>query len=66
MRATLYAWVYQLRYDRRGQDLVEYALMAGFVAVAGGAIFSTTLMPGISSIFSKINTYTASAASQGS
>lgn len=66
MKATLYAWVYLLRYDRRGQDLVEYALMAGFVAVAGGAIFPTTLMPGISSIFSKINTYTASAASQGS
>jgi hypothetical protein len=40
--------------------------MAGFVAVAGGAVFPTTLMPAISSIFSKINTYTASAASQGS
>ncbi|HZU26809.1 MAG TPA: Flp family type IVb pilin [Bryobacteraceae bacterium] len=39
--------------DRKGQDLIEYALMAGFVAVAAGAI-----MPGvsnsISSIFSKI------------
>ena len=66
MKATLYTWVYLLRYDRRGQDLVEYALMAGFVAVAGGAVFPTTLMPAISSIFSKINVYTASAASQGS
>ena len=39
--------------DTRGQDLIEYALMAGFVAVAAGAI-----MPGvstsISTIFSKI------------
>jgi pilus assembly protein Flp/PilA len=39
--------------DTRGQDLIEYALMAGFVAVAAGAI-----MPGvsnsISSIFSKV------------
>jgi pilus assembly protein Flp/PilA len=39
--------------DKRGQDLIEYALMAGFVAVAAGAI-----MPGvstsISTIFSKI------------
>jgi pilus assembly protein Flp/PilA len=39
--------------DTRGQDLIEYALMAGFVAVAAGAI-----MPGVSSsisiIFSKI------------
>ena len=39
--------------DRKGQDLIEYALMAGFVAVAAGAI-----MPGvatsISTIFSKV------------
>ena len=28
--------------DERGQDLIEYALMAGFVAVAAGAI-----VPGI-------------------
>ena len=38
----------------RGQDLIEYALMAGFVAVTAGAI-----MPGvsasISTIFSKID-----------
>jgi len=40
--------------------------MAGFVAVAGGAIFPTTLMPGVSTIFSKLNTFTAAAASQGS
>jgi pilus assembly protein Flp/PilA len=36
-----------------GQDLIEYALMAGFVAVAAGAI-----MPGVSTsvstIFSKV------------
>jgi pilus assembly protein Flp/PilA len=40
--------------DNRGQDLIEYALMAGFVAVAAGAI-----MPGVSSnisqIFSKVS-----------
>ena len=44
----------QLRKDARGQDLVEYALMAGFVAVAAGAIFPTTIAPNISQIFSKI------------
>jgi Flp pilus assembly pilin Flp len=49
--------------DRRGQDLIEYGLMAGFVAVAAGAI-----MPGvatsISTIFSKIaSVMTAAAAS---
>jgi len=51
--------------DTRGQDLIEYALMAGFVAVAAGAI-----MPGvatsISTIFSKIASVMSNAASQGS
>jgi Flp pilus assembly pilin Flp len=51
--------------DTKGQDLIEYALMAGFVAVAAGAI-----MPGvsenISQIFSKISSSMGSAASQGS
>ncbi len=49
--------------DTRGQDLIEYALMAGFVAVAAGAI-----MPGvstsISTIFSKIGS--TMTAAQGS
>lgn len=43
----------QIWKDTRGQDLIEYALMAGFVAVAAGAI-----MPGVSSsisvVFSKV------------
>jgi Flp pilus assembly pilin Flp len=47
--------------DNRGQDLVEYALMAGFVAVAAGAV-----MPGvassISTIYSNIASTVASAA----
>ena len=51
--------------DTRGQDLIEYALMAGFVAVAAGAI-----MPGvassISSIFSKVSSVMTAAANQGS
>ncbi len=41
--------------DRRGQDLIEYALMAGFVAVAAGAI-----MPGIASSISVIFSSVAS------
>lgn len=51
--------------DTEGQDLIEYALMAGFVAVAAGAV-----MPGvntnISQIFSKISSSLGSAAAQGS
>ena len=37
-----------------GQDLIEYALVAGFVAVAAGAIFPAGLMPSVSTIFSKL------------
>jgi Flp pilus assembly pilin Flp len=47
--------------DTRAQDLIEYALMAGFVAVAAGAI-----MPGvatsISTIFSKVQSVMTAAA----
>jgi Flp pilus assembly pilin Flp len=49
--------------DRRGQDLIEYALMAGFVAVAAGAI-----MPGvatsISMIFSSVASVMTAASTQ--
>ena len=43
-----------LRQDKKGQDLVEYALMAAGIAVAAGAIFPNTIAPNISTIFSKI------------
>ena len=39
--------------DTRGQDLIEYALMAGFVAVAAGAVMPS-VSTSISKIFSKI------------
>jgi pilus assembly protein Flp/PilA len=39
--------------DIRGQDLIEYALMAGFVAVAAGAIMPN-VSSSISTIFSKV------------
>ena len=52
----------QILRDTRGQDLIEYALMAGFVAVAAGAI-----MPGVASsiniVFSKVNSVMIEAAS---
>ena len=39
--------------DQSGQDLIEYALMAGFVAVAAGAAFPP-VADTISQIFSKV------------
>jgi pilus assembly protein Flp/PilA len=62
---TLINLVWKLRIwtDNHGQDLIEYALMAGFVAVAAGAI-----MPGvatsISKIFSKVSSVMSSASTQ--
>jgi pilus assembly protein Flp/PilA len=41
--------------DVRGQDMIEYALMAGFMAVAVGAVFPTGIGPAISSIFTRVN-----------
>ena len=49
--------------DERGQDLIEYALMAGFVAVAAGAIMPN-VATSISTIFSKIASVMTAAASQ--
>lgn len=50
--------------DTRGQDLIEYALMAGFVAVAAGAIVPS-VAKNISTIFSKVNSVVGGAASMG-
>jgi len=51
--------VRMLRDDERGQDLVEYALLAGFIAVAAGA-----LLPGISTSISTIFSRMASVLSK--
>ena len=53
----------QILKDKKGQDLIEYALMAGFVAVAAGAIMPA-VATSINTIFSKVNSVmTAAAAS---
>ena len=58
-------WMLKIWMDNRGQDLIEYALMAGFVAVASGAI-----MPGVASsisvIFSRVASVMSSASAPGS
>ena len=59
---TLLSKIRLLVEDSEGQDLIEYALLAGFVAVAAGA-----LLPGISDsisvIFSKMASVLSAAAS---
>jgi len=51
--------------ETKGQDLIEYALMAGFVAVSAGAIMPS-VATSISTIFSRIGSVMTAAASQGS
>jgi pilus assembly protein Flp/PilA len=57
-------WKLRIWKDTRGQDLIEYALMAGFVAVAAGAIMPN-VASSISTIFGKVNTQLTAAAAQG-
>jgi pilus assembly protein Flp/PilA len=52
----------QIWKDQHGQDLIEYALMAGFVAVSAGAIMPN-ISTSISTIFSKIASVMTAASS---
>ncbi len=45
--------------ENGGQDLIEYALLAAFVAVAVAAFLPPNVAPAISTIFSKIVGYMA-------
>ena len=58
-------WKIRLLKDTKGQDLIEYALMAGFIAVAAGAI-----VPGVAqsmkTIFTNINVLLSSSAGASS
>ena len=51
--------------DETGQDLIEYALMAGFVAVAAGSIM-TGVSTNISTIYSKVSSSMTKSAASGS
>ena len=50
--------------DQQGQDLIEYALMAGFVAVSAGAIMPD-ISTSISTIFSKVASVITTASTGG-
>ncbi len=56
-------WKLRLMKDTRGQDLIEYALMVGFIAVAAGAVIPG-VVTSIRNIFEKISEVLASSASQ--
>jgi pilus assembly protein Flp/PilA len=53
---------FQIWKDNQGQDLIEYALMAGFVAVSAGALMPN-ISTSISTVFSKVGSVMTGAAS---
>jgi Flp pilus assembly pilin Flp len=40
--------------DQRGQDFIEYSLLAAAIVIVVAGFLPTTLMPSVSTIFSKI------------
>ncbi|MCU1339478.1 MAG: Flp/Fap pilin component [Bryobacterales bacterium] len=52
--ATLFRWARQFRADQRGQDLIEYALVAALVVVAVVSGLAPWVGPTLSTIFSKV------------
>ena len=52
--ARLYRAAQRLRADVRGQDMIEYALLAASLAVVVAGFLPPALMPSVSMIFSKV------------
>lgn len=50
----LYAMAQRLWSDALGQDLIEYALLAATLAVVVAGFLPPTIMPAVSTIFSKV------------
>jgi Flp pilus assembly pilin Flp len=56
-------WKLRIMKDTRGQDLIEYALMVGFIAVAAGAVIPG-VVTSIRSIFERISGVLENSANQ--
>jgi Flp pilus assembly pilin Flp len=44
----------RLQKDERGQDMIEYALLAAAIAIVVAGFLPQTLMPSVSTIFSEV------------
>jgi Flp pilus assembly pilin Flp len=54
-----------VRRDKEGQDMIEYALMAAFVAVSVAATFPTSIGPAICTMLSRVGRTLVNASAQG-
>jgi len=55
-------WRIRLWKDTNGQDMVEYALLAGFIAIAAGAVLPD-VSASMSTIYSKVQSQLTAAGS---
>lgn len=62
MRVAL-RFLVRIQRDERAQDLLEYALLAGFIAIASGAL-SPPIASGLSVVFSKMTSIVNNSATQ--
>lgn len=49
------SWIKRLWRDQRGQDMIEYALLAAAVAIIVAGFLPPQVMPAVSTIFSHIS-----------
>jgi len=47
-------WLSRFWTDQRGQDLIEYALLVAAIAIIVAGFLPPSVMPSVSTIFSKI------------
>ena len=59
------AFLLRLTREDEGQDLIEYALLAGFIALASVAMI-TNIGTGVNSVYTATNTQAQSAATAAS
>lgn len=52
--ANMYSLLSKLWKEENGQDMIEYALLAATLVVVVAGILPQSLMPSVSTIFSKI------------
>ena len=55
LKAAAQAVVWRLDKETRGQDLIEYAMLAGFIGVACAALIPYSIAAPISKIFDALN-----------
>ena len=53
-RLMLRFWLLHIWKDQRGQDFIEYSLLAAAIVIVVAGFLPQNLMPSVSTIFSKI------------